>query len=206
MQNKDYDHVIHLTLDGEVKDRNLHGLVKDWKGYRYEAYKLSGKLDEQRDLAVEFILDGSFDYYKKLKSTYKTDEWSTVYPRILYRLEKTAHRFSPFKASILIEEGDKEKLLEYVKKRPSSITTCYKHLIPEYREEVYKLFVGHIEQEASKANNRRAYQGVCAIIHELIQAGGKDQALAVREKLLKLYPKKPAFRNELQMVRLLTSQ
>lgn len=200
MRNKDYEQVIHITLDGEDKDRKMAGLVKDWKEYRYEAYTLSGKLDEQRDLAMEFILDRRFDYYKKLKSTYKTDEWSKVYPSILHRLEKAENGFSPFKASILIEEGEKERLLELVKQRLSSIETYYEHLIPEYREEVYKLFVSYIEQEASQANNRKAYQGVCAIIHELFKAGGKDQALAVREKLLKLYLRKPAFRDELQKI------
>ncbi len=35
MQNKDYDQVIKLTLDGEAKDKNMRGLVNDWREYRF---------------------------------------------------------------------------------------------------------------------------------------------------------------------------
>ncbi len=44
MKEKDYDAVIKLTLDGEEKDKDRHGLVDQWKKYRYKVFQLSGKL------------------------------------------------------------------------------------------------------------------------------------------------------------------
>lgn len=118
MNKKDYDSVIKLTLDGEEKDKDMRGLVDPWMKYRYKAYKLSGKLDEQREIAMEFILDGSFEYYKELKSTYDSREWLSVYPKVIFLLEDQKKTYNEVYTRILIEEGENQKLLEYVKRRP----------------------------------------------------------------------------------------
>ncbi len=200
MQNKDYELVVKLTVDGESKDKNLRGLVDNWREYRYKAYKLLGKLEEQRGVAMDFILEGSFEYYKELKKTYEMDEWVEVYPKIIFLLENQNRVYYNIYTQILIEEGEKEKLLEYVKKSPSSVENYYKHLIPEFKEEIYEVFIKYIEQAASRARDRRDYQGVCAIIRNLKKAGGKNQVLEIKQKLFDLYAKRPAFRDELTRV------
>ncbi|SDF67312.1 SWIM zinc finger family protein [Sporomusa acidovorans] len=200
MQSKAYAEVIRLALEGEAKDQDLRGLVNNWREYRYKAYKLSGKLAERRGLAMDFILDGSFDYYLDLKSTYNDGEWAAVYPQIISRLEEQKKIYNGIYTGILIEEGEKKKLLEYVKGSPSLVESYYKHLVPEFREEVFALFLTYIEQAAARAGNRRAYQGVCAIIRNLKKAGGKDQALAIKQKLFANYANRPAFRDELTRV------
>ncbi|CQR71733.1 hypothetical protein [Sporomusa ovata] len=62
------------------------------------------------------------------------------------------------------------------------------------------MFSKYIEQAAARAGNRRDYQGVCAIIRNLKKAGGKDQALAIKQKLFINYANRPAFRDELTRV------
>ena len=200
MKKKDYDSVIKLTLDGEEKDKSWRGLVNQWKKYRYKASQLSGKLDEQRGIAMEFILDGSFEYYKELKSTYDSSEWLSVYPKIIFLLENQKKTYNDVYTHILIEEGEKQKLLEYVKGRPSAVEIFYKQLIPEFKEEVYALFLQYIEQTAVRAGNRKDYQRVCAIIRKLKKAGGKEQALEIKQKLFNKYANRPAFRDELSRV------
>ena len=200
MNKKDYDYVIKLTLDGEDKDKSLRGLVEQWKKYRYKAFQLSGKLDEQRGLAMDFILNGSFEYYKELKDTYATKEWPSVYPKIIFLLENQNKTFQDVYTRILIEEGEKQKLLEYVQGSPSSVETYYKHLIPEFKEEIYTVFLQYIEQSAARAGNRRDYQGVCAIIRNLNKAGGKERASEIKQKLFNNYANRPAFRDELSKV------
>lgn len=101
---------------------------------------------------------------------------------------------------ILIEEGEKQRLLEYVKGRPSSVGNFYNHLIPEFKEDVYALFLQYIEQTAARAGNRKDYQAVCAIIRNLKKAGGKAQTLEIKQKLFNKYANKPAFRDELSRV------
>ncbi len=200
MQNKDYDQAIKLARDGETKDKDLAGLVNNWREYRYKAYKFSGKLAEQRGLAMDFILAGRFEYYQDLKSTYNNGEWIAVYPQIISLLEAQKRFHSGIYTRVLIEEGEKKKLLEYVKKSPSAVESYYKHLVPEFREEVFELFLKYIEQAAARAGKRRDYQEVCNIIRNLKKAGGENQALEIKRKLFINYANRPAFRDELAKV------
>lgn len=200
MKEKDYDYVIKLTLDGEEQDKNLIGLVKQWKEYRYKVFKLSGKLEEQREISVNFILAGSYEYYKELKNTYDSKEWVSVYPKILYLLEGQKKTYQDVYTRILIDEGEKHKLLEYVKQSPSSIEQFYRNLVPEFKDEVYVLFRKYIELSAANANSRKGYKQVCDIIRNLKKAGGKEQALEIKEILIAKYAKKPAFKDELSKV------
>ena len=101
---------------------------------------------------------------------------------------------------ILIEEEEKRKLLEYVKEDPLTVENYYKYLIPEFKEEVFTLFLQLIEQAAARADNRKKYQGVCAIIRNLKKAGGKKQVLEIKKMLLIQYAKRPAFMDELLRV------
>ena len=197
MNKKDYDYVIKLTLDGEDKDKRLRGLVEQWKKYRYKAFQLSGKIDEQRGIAMDFILNGSFEYFKELKNTYVTNEWPSVYPKIIFLLENQKKTYQDVYTRILIEEGEKQKLLEFVKGSPSSVETYYKHLIPDFKDEIYTLFLQYIEQSAARAGNRKDYQRVCAIIRNLLKAGGKERAQEIKQKLFNNYAHRPAFRDEL---------
>ncbi len=197
LMKKDYDLVINLTLDGQEQDKNSPGLVTQWKKYRYKAFQLSGKLDDLREIAMEFILDGSFEYYKELKRTYDSGEWLFVYPRIIHLLENQKKIYHDVYTRILIEEGEKQKLLVYVKTRPSTIEDFYQQLMPEFKEEVYTLFLQCIEQAAAGAGSRKDYQGVCAIIRTLRKAGGQEQALEIQQKLFNKYPNKSAFKDEL---------
>jgi hypothetical protein len=200
MKKNDYEQVINLSLEGEAKDKDFRGLLNDWMKYRYQAYKLSGKFDEQRGLAMNFILDGDFGYYKELKNTYEMKEWVDVYPKIIFLFENQKKSYLNIFTSILIEEGEKHKLLEYVKEKPSSIERYYKHLIPEFKDDVYKIFIQYIELVASSARNRNDYQSVCAIIRNLKKAGGTEQALEIKQQLYTKYANRPAFRDELTRV------
>jgi hypothetical protein len=200
MKKKDYNGVVKLTLAGEEQDKSSPGLVDQWKGYRYKAYELSGNVDEQRGIALDFILKGDFEYYRELKSTYDTTEWPAVYPGIIFLLENQKQTHQNVYTCILIEEGEKQKLCEYVKGRPSSVECFYKYLIPEFTEEVYGLFRQYIEQAAARANSRKCYQGVCAIIRNLQKAGGKEPALEIKQRLFNQYANRPAFRDELSRV------
>lgn len=200
MKNKEYDNVITLTHDGEEKDKSLPGLKNKWKNYRYEAFQLLGKVDEQRIIAMDFILSGSIEYYNEIKSTYDTKEWIPVHSKIISLLESQKKTHLDVYTHILIEEGEKQKLLEYVKVRPSSVEIYYKHLIPEFKKEVYMLFLQYIEQSAERSSNRKDYQGVCAIIQNLKKAGGKEPAMEIKQKLFNKYANRPAFRDELSRV------
>jgi hypothetical protein len=202
MHEKDYDTAERLALDGEKLDHDKLGLVKKWMEYRYDVYRRTGNLEKQRAVATEFIFDGSFEYYMELKRTYSSNTWPSVYPQVISQMEnqKKMYYCSNIYTQILIEEAEKTKLYEYVKNRPSAIEAYYKQLLPEFKEEVYALFLQHIAQTAAGASDRKAYQHVCAIIRNLKKAGGREQAAQIKQRLLMKYPNKPAFKDELSKV------
>ncbi len=69
------------------------------------------------------------------------EEWADVYPKILFMIGNQNRSDSKIYTDILIEEREKEKLLAFVKKSPSSVENDYTHLIPEHKEVVYDLFI-----------------------------------------------------------------
>lgn len=195
----DYDRVIKLALDGEKHDSSLAGLINKWKGFRYEAYSLSEQMESQRMLAMEFILDGHFDYYRKLKFTYTKQAWLSVYPGIIQNFE-TKRNYSSIYPRILVEEHELQKLLEYVKASPKRIADYHQRLFSDFGEEVYAIWTQYILSTAQRASNRRDYQDVCSLIKVLIEDGGTIQASLLISQLLSAYPRKTAFREELRKI------
>lgn len=196
-KEQDYNLLIELTLEGEKQDTSLPGLVKKWREYRYQAYQMANKIEEQRELAVEFILCGSFSHYESLKESYSEQEWPAVYPQIIALLEDRGTNIQGIYSSILIAEGEKKKLLAHVQSNPACVVAFYNELLPHYEEEVFRLFVQHIEEMAVNASDRAGYKRVCQVIRRLKKIGGQKPAAVVKEKLLQLNKRRPAFCDEL---------
>jgi hypothetical protein len=196
-KEQDYNLLIELTLEGEKQDTSLPGLVKKWREYRYQAYQMDNKIEEQRELAVKFILDGIFPYYERLKESYRQQEWPAVYPQIIALIEDRGNNRQGIYTSILVAEGEKQKLLEHVQSNPDQVVVFYEELLPHYEEEVFRLFVQHIEEMVVNATDRAGYKRVCQVIRRLKKIGGQKPAAVVKEKLLQLYKRRPAFCDEL---------
>jgi len=200
LEEQDYEGVIELALEGEQQDSSLPGLVQKWREYRYQAYQLANKIKELRELALEFILDGHISYYKCLKESYNRQEWPAVYQKIIGLLEEQGNNRQSIYTSILVVEDEKEKLFEYVQANPDQIATFYKELLPLYEDEVFRLFVRHVENMAANTGDRRGYKQVCQVVRRLKKIGGRKQAAAVKEKLLQQYKRRPAFCDELSRI------
>ncbi len=196
-KKQNYEGVIELALEGEQQDSSLPGLVQKWREYRYQAYQLANKIEELRELALVFILYGHFPYYERLKESYKRQEWPAVYRKIVGLLEEQGNNRQGIYTSILVAEDEKEKLLEYVQANPDQVIIFYKELLPQYEDEVFRLFVQHIKKMAANTGDRRGYKQVCQVIRRLKKIGGQKQAAAVKEELIKQYKRRPAFCDEL---------
>lgn len=194
-----------MTEEGEAQDqaKRLPGLVKQWKQYRYEAYRSFGKLELMRKLGEELVLDGDYSYYKRIKDTYPEAEWPSVYRNMLQNLEKDRWSGEIY-TRILVEEKETALLLEYVKRQTSGIEHFYQYLDNEFPAEVNELFRSHIIASAAQSNTRKHYQNVCRILRILQKVGGKEEAAQIANTLLSKYPNKPAFRDELMKTKLPT--
>lgn len=89
-------------------------------------------------------------------------------------------------------------MLAYVQKSPRLILSFYRKLLPDYREQVYELFTFLIRQEAAASSNRSQYRAVCSHLRLLTKIGNKKAAGELARELLQQYPRRPAFREELQ--------
>jgi len=142
-------------------------------------------------------LDGHFSYYESLKESYSRQEWPAVYQKIVGLLEEQGNNRQGIYTSILVAEDEKEKLLEYVQANPDQVVTFCKELLPQYEDEVFRLFVQHIKKMAANTGDRKGYKQVCQVIRHLKKIGGQKQAAAVKEELLQQYKRQPAFCDEL---------
>ena len=200
LKEQNYERVIELALEGEQQDEHLRGLVRKWREYRYQAYREAGDLAQQRQLTLYFIVDGDYAYYEELKKTYTLEEWQTVYPQVISMLEEQSKAVRGVYTSILVEEKEKAKLLAYVQSQPAMVEEFHQELLADYPEELYRLFVQHIEKLAASSGDRGGYKRVCAVIRRLKKIGGKNEAALVKERLLKIYKNRPAMRDELSRV------
>ena len=152
MNMKDYTRVEQLAREGEMNSDSYFFTLK-WREFRYQAYKQSRQLEKQRKLGMEYILQdkdhSSFQYYMEMKATYQPDQWCRIYPVILGQIKPK--QYCSLYPSILIEEGETEKLMNYVRESPSNrISLYYQHLVPDFQSEVNKIFTDLIYDAAAR--------------------------------------------------------
>src|SRR5690606_28132851 len=177
-----YETAISLCLEGEEADHDRPGLRNKWREYRYLAYEKAGDLENQRKLAMEFVLHGYYEYYRKLKKLYEPHEWPPVVDSIIAHFQKMPYTPAVY-SKILIEERLTERLLEYCRSNVSEIEDLYPHLIDEYRHEVEQLFAAHIREEAARSGSRLHYRQVCSSIRRYKKLFGEEKAAQIVPEL-----------------------
>ena len=188
---------LELCLNGEKLGAGYPGLVKQWQEIRYSIYERMGDIPAQINLARNFVLDGNFDYYSKLKLLYPSGEWSSVLEDLLTKFNE---RNDGVYLKILIEEGLKRLLLAYCRQKPWSLPRLYQHLIPDYANEISPLFEKLIRLEAERAPDRKGYRAVCEIIRSFMRACDESAARVLIGELFETYKKRPAFIDELKKI------
>ncbi|WP_067623115.1 SWIM zinc finger family protein [Alicyclobacillus acidiphilus] len=199
-----FDEAIQLALDGEQQEgtSGRRSLADAWRELRFEAYRRAGRVDDQRRLGFQLVLGGDFQYYALTKMTYAPSEWASVYESLIQHFEQRGFGFTEAYPQILVEERDWKRLLAYLSQRPSAIERYYMHLVPHHLAEVTEIFLKHIRQLAEQSSNRAEYRGVCRIIQLLHKAGGTEAAKDIVEEMMRTYPRRPAFRDELRSLHL----
>jgi len=198
MDENRLDRALKLCLEGEIADGAYIGVVWKWKEMRYSIYERHNNTESQKKLAYEFVLDGKFEYFLKLKKLYRFDEWEKILQNLLSVLKNS--RSQNIYVDILVHEEKKQLLLEYCEKYMSAVVKLYSHLLPEYIFEVEMIFLEYIRKEAGSASDRKGYNSVCEIIKHLNKACGSQKANELKTELLQKYAKRPAFVDELKKI------
>ncbi|OUB00320.1 hypothetical protein [Bacillus thuringiensis] len=195
----EYEKVIQLCLDGEQQDKKARGLLNQWKTYRYEAYENLGDIENQRKLALAFVLEDDFAYYEKLKALYDSASWLGIREHILSTFESTSYRSYMYE-SILLLERLPNKLLAYCQTHPATILHLYKSLLPDYPSETHQIFITHMQKLAQEARDRRMYKHICQTIQTYQRVGDANVVQEFIEQLKQMYHKRPAFLDELKKI------
>jgi len=190
------DRALELCLDGESSDAAWPGLVRRWQELRFSVHERKGDVLPQKILASRFVLDGHFEYYPKLKALYAEADWPDARDKLL--ADFGGRNNSGVYVKILVAEGLKPGIMEYCRKFPLSLTDLYKHLVPDYKDEIQVLFTELIRSSVARASDRARYHDVCGIIKHFRKACGKTPASEIISELMETYKKRPAFVDELK--------
>lgn len=197
---KQYERLIAEAKEAEEENQALAGLVHDWQEYRYIAYKALNKVEDQKELAFQFLMSGRYDYYHELKEL--EENQAELYKNVKEGFKQTnSWKAEETYLKIMLEEEDTEELLTYVQRNPYYITRFSELLYPLYPAEVEEAYQTIIKKEAKQASNRKQYKKVCKLI---TQYGEQTKAINKRpvvEELEAKYPQKPAFLDELGKVK-----
>lgn len=201
LNEKNYNRVIELAIQGEKQDAKYGGLITKWKELRYIAYKEQGLKKEQEQLAKELFLHGKFDYYEDLKELARENK-AVFYDNLKRELKSDEgwHGRS-FYLRLIVEEKDTDEIMEYVRENPRTIEDYIHLLIDKYRDEVMEIYIKSIKLQASSASNRNGYKAVCGTIKRHKKIFGNKNVEGLINELTALYKKRPAFLDELRKVR-----
>lgn len=193
-----WDEALKLCLEGEASDADYPGLLYEWRAARYSVYEHTGDIPAQIQLARSLVLDGNFEYYRKLKLLYPVEKWPGVLDELLAEFKRLKGTSQEVYVKILIAENLKDLLLAYCRQKTWMLLSLYEHLIPDYTNEMVPLFQELIMKEADMASDRKSYRAVCEIIRHFRGACGNFPAKEMIGGLLDTYKKRPAFVDELK--------
>ncbi|MEG0386306.1 MAG: SWIM zinc finger family protein [Solibacillus sp.] len=197
MELKDYTKVVQLSLEGQQQDQDLPGLVDKWRCFAFKAHKKLNQTEEMRELAVQLLLSGDYNYYGEFKLLHSDQQWPQTLEQLLNQLQKAS---SPLYAKIIVQEQLPARILAYCKEQPVRVERYYSHINEHYYEEVCALFIDTINTNAKDVSDRKGYQEVCHSIKIMRAAGYIFEASQLITDLLQTYPKRRAFVDELQML------
>mgnify|MGYP001017603877 CR=1 FL=1 len=200
MKEKNYHKVIELALEGEKQDKNYAGLLTNWRKIRYTAYKELLMKAEQEKLAKELLFAGNFEYYSELKELVTWDK-TVFYNNLIQELKKDkGWRGRDIYLKIIEEENDLDEIMEFVRENPGHIEEYARKLTDHFTDEVIEIYKKYIKSEAGSSSNRKEYQKVCGILKSYKRIVGKTNQDVLKNELIVLYKKRPAFVDELSKI------
>lgn len=187
----------------EAIKREIHGPFyqrKPWAYYLEQIYSETGNSEELLTVLRYILFSGDTAYFQKLKTYYISHgtweiEQEKLWPELPGKIG------IQYYVDLLFQENELKRLLEVVKSFESYIEYYGKQLAAEYPDEVHRIFEEYILKEAKQATDRGKYKRVCHLLKNFAEANGKEQALILAERLIEMYPRRPAMLDELERLK-----
>jgi hypothetical protein len=221
---KDLSSAKKLIVEGvKIAQKKDHpGTVAKWEKELLRIAVLENDKKMIRHYAKYFTFDHGFDaaYYNQWKSTFTIDEWKEEIERYMeeriasvelqYEKDKGKAWYSTdtllldLLAPIHIEEKCWDRLLSLMSKETDldRLLRYHNHLIKIYPVQLLAIYIPAFERKGDVAGNRREYADLAIKMGKIIKTipEGKDEIIAVAEKLIRKYPRRPAMIEELNAV------
>lgn len=200
LEKNDYFEAERLCLERVKKEgRYYRNSPDDWNNILFDVYFESGQVEKQIEQARKILFFGNEEYWDVLKRLYQSQNVWDIQKPILFEELKNS-KYTVCYRSVLIEEDEKELLLNAVSENPYDLFYYAQFLVKDYPEEIYALCANAIREKCSQATDRRLYKKVCKDLLQLIKWKGDATAKALVEEFKVIYSRRPALLDELQKV------
>ncbi len=197
ISEKKYDEAEKLC----VKKLKSTTFPNRWKSLLSSVYEKSKQFDKQLEIELDVLLSGNANSYPCVKKLMKElGLWNENRKALL---EKLSQKLSVYNyADILKEEKEYDKLLNLVQTHHFLIKSYFSFIAVKHTKEAYEMYFDFIIYTAEISSSRKEYQLCCEEISTLYNAGGTSEAKRLVMFLKNKYPRKPAFLDELNKLKL----
>lgn len=193
--SQNFEEALDIALAGERDHSEYSGLVHKWRIHQYKLHKMMNHLPPQRELAFQLIVNGNVELLNDLKELYCEDEWPEVQENLLSIL-KSKRAYSAY-TTILKQENLFSLMLIFCTENLHELPQHVQWLKAKYPNETKDLYLQWLFEQANNASNRSNYRKVCREIQSFKKLFGDEATAVLVETLLKTYPYRTAFQDEL---------
>ena len=199
IQEERKNEAIELAQEANRRFRYSHIFSE----YLFRLYKEMGDRQGALDATFNLIAKGESHYVTELKTLSTPDSWKTTLELLCDAMEGKSFHVVRFLPELLIEEGNYERMLWYVKQFPKESLRYYEYLVPTYTAELIELLVQQSLHMVSEESSRYAFTELANTLKVLKSIGGEKEMQHCIDVLLEQYPRKMMLNQELRKAGLL---
>lgn len=200
LETKDYNEAEKLCIEQIKKNEGYYRRSpNDWNNILFDVYVAAGHIEKQLKQAKKILFLGNQEFWDILKHLYQSQNaWDEQKPILLKELGQS--KYTVCYRSVLVEENEKELLLNAVTENSYDLFYYAQFLVKDYPNEIYELCTGYIREKCAQATDRRSYKKVCKDLLQLIKWKGNATARMLVDEFKETYPRRTALLDELQKV------
>lgn len=204
-ERKDYILVKKLSQEGIAlgKQQKLPGIVNSWNVWILRAAEAEHDIPEVKKYTIALFIDtGDFDYYKRYKKCFSSDEWKAEVEHVINLVRKSKEYSKDVVAQILIHEQRWDDLLTLTKKDVDSYTLEHyeRYLISRFSKELASMYEKVIVEELAPEAGRSNYRRTCQFLRRMKKVGAQERVKALIEELSIKYKSRPTFLEEIRRI------
>ena len=194
-QRDEWQKAIEIYEECISSETSHPGSVKRYREELLRLYRKTGNTEKAMEILWDLVCQlKCYEYYDELKSQYSEEEW----------IQKREEVFSAFagygQARLLCEEKLYDRLWEHLKEENLFTVLGYEDvLLPKHSAEILRKYSAYLNQAATQASGRKAYQEWVRLLKRMEKIdGGKELAKQIAENWRIKYKNRSAMMDELR--------